>query len=188
MHTITRLGAAILALAACAAGPAFAGPTGVEIAPEVRIYGGAAEQIDLGRWAVRRFEAAGLTAPAVEIHFHAGRSGCKGNIGWAEDGRIDVCTTMVNTYSRRVMLHEIGHTWLDANVDDSLRERFLELRGLRAWNATSDPWRLRGYEQAAEVMAWGLGERIITPTMSDSAPPAIAVAYELLTGSAMPVW
>jgi hypothetical protein len=34
-------------------------------------------------------------------------------------------------------------------------------------------------------MAWGLGERIITPTMSDSAPPAIAVAYELLTGSAM---
>jgi hypothetical protein len=70
--------------------------------------------------------------------------------------------TSVNAMTRRTMLHEIGHIWLDTNTTQSLRDRFLELRGLRSWNASSDPWELRGSEQGAEIMSWALGERILT--------------------------
>jgi hypothetical protein len=190
MRKVTRLGIGIVILAASLLGwrlGATAEPS-VAVEPRVRMSGGTAEQIDLGRWAVRRFEDAGLEAPPADIRFHEDGSGCGGHIAFARAGRVDVCTTLANAMTRRILLHELGHTWLDANVDESLRERFLELRELRAWNATGDPWQLRGYEQAAEVLAWGLGERILTPAMPDNAPPAIAVAYELLTGTAMPVW
>lgn len=59
-----------------------------------------------------------------------------------------------------------------------LRERFLELRRLRARNASSDPWWMRGYEgyeQGAEVLAWGLGEPIITPSIADNDFEQLAV-------------
>jgi hypothetical protein len=67
-----------------------------------------------------------------------------------------------------------------------LRERFLELRGLRAWNASSDPWRMRGYEQSAEVLACGLGERIITPSIPDIDFEQLCGAFEFLTGVSPP--
>ena len=54
----------------------------------------------------------------------------------------------------------MGHIWLDQNLSDPERERFLEVRGLHAWNESSDTWALRG-EQGAEIMAWALGERIL---------------------------
>jgi len=60
------------------------------------------------------------------------------------------------------------------------------VRGLRAWNSSADPWGLRGYEQAAEILAWGLGERILTPTIPDNDPERIAASYELLTGTSIP--
>jgi hypothetical protein len=83
----------------------------------------------------------------------------------------------------------MGHIWLDENVGPSLRERFLELRGLRAWNASSDPWRMRGYEQSAEVLACGLGERIITPSIPDidfEHRPASRSAYRGVARNARP--
>ena len=68
--------------------------------------------------------------------------------------------------------------WLDQNVGLSTRKRFLDLRGLAAWDVQSDPWQLRGYEQGAEIIAWALGERILTPQIAD--------AYELVTGQPLP--
>lgn len=67
-----------------------------------------------------------------------------------------------------------------------MRSRFLELRELLSWNSSRDPWELRGYEQAAEIMAWALGERILTPHIPDDHLDQIAVAYELITGDALP--
>ncbi len=156
MRTITRFGAAILGLAAGVStwhvSLLEAGPTPVQVRPEVRVYG-AAEQVDLSRWAVRRFEAAGLEAPAVQIHFHGDADGCGGHLGYAKSGRVDVCTTLVNAMTRRDILHEMGHIWLDQNVTESTRARFLQLRGLVSWNTGSVPWRVRGYEQGAEIIA-----------------------------------
>jgi len=190
MHTNTRLGLAssLLTMAAFAdiAGRPLQAERAVEVGPSVMIYGATAEQIDLGRWAVRRFEAAKLEAPPVEIDFHGDAAGCGGHLGFAKAGEVDMCTTLVNAMARRNLLHEMSHIWLDMNADASVRERFLELRGLREWNASTDPWQERGYEQGAEIISWAIGERILTAQIPDNDPPQIGAAFEVLTGVAMP--
>ena len=74
-------------------------------------------------------------------------------MGYAQAGRVDVCTVLANEMALRNLLHEMGHVWIDQNVSPPVRDEFLQLRGLRAWNASSDPWDKRGYEQGAEIMA-----------------------------------
>ena len=143
-------------------------------------------QRELARWAVARFESAGLDAPTVEIRFHGSPSGCGGHLGYAKAGRVDVCTVLVNEMARRNLLHEMGHVWIDQNVSQAIRERFLDLRGLQAWNASTDPWAERGFEQGAEIMAWGLGNRILFPQIPDNDPGSISNGYKLLTGTPLP--
>ena len=155
--------------------------------PNVEVTG-ANEQLAMVRWAVERFEIAGLAPPVVQIAFHRGLSGCGGHLGLARQGEVDVCTTLVDPVARRALLHEMGHIWLDQNLSDPERERFLEMRGLHAWNDSSDTWALRGYEQGAEIMAWALGERILTPRIPDNEPIELARGFELLTGSAPPAY
>jgi hypothetical protein len=187
MRSFVRIGVAASLIAAGAFGTlARVADASVEVRPDVRIYGPTAELVDLGRWAIDRFETAGLEAPPVEIHFHQELSDCGGHLGFARDGRIDLCTTLEDAPARRALLHEIGHIWLDMNTTGSLRDRFLESRGLRSWNASDEPWELRGYEQAAEVLAWGLGERIITPSIPDNDFEQLCGAFEFLTGVAPP--
>jgi hypothetical protein len=181
----TRLGAVILGLATALLISELPSPDmerrAVEVEHEVRIYG-APLQIALSSWAVRRFQRAGLVVPHGEIHFYADLGACDGHLGYAAGGRIDVCTLDVDAMSRHAILHELAHVWLDANTSQLQRDRFLELRGLSAWNKTTGSWMLRGYEQAAELMAWVLGERIITPKIPNNDPALLAEAFELLTG------
>jgi len=95
---------------------------------------------------------------------------------------VDVCTVLVNEMARRNLLHEMGHLWIDQNVSRTDCDRFLKLRGLQAWNGSTDPWEERGYEQAAEIMAWALGTRILTAQIPDNDPVQLGAAFELLTG------
>lgn len=187
MRRIVRLGieVALLVATASAALPEGA-EASVEVGSDVRLFGATAEEVDLGRWAAHRFERAGLQAPSVEIHFHEDLAACDGYLGWAQDGRVDLCTSKVDTMTRRAILHEMGHIWLDENLTPSMRERFIESRGLGDWNTSSDPWRERAYEQGAEVLAWGLGERIVTPSIPDNDPIQLASGFRLLTGVAPP--
>jgi hypothetical protein len=157
------------------------------IRPNVEVTG-ATQQLAMARWAVERFEIAGLEPPVVEIAFHRGLSGCGGHLGFARQGEVDVCTTLVDACARRALLHEMGHIWLDQNLSDPERGRFLEVRGLHAWNDSADTWGLRGYEQGAEIMAWALGERILTPQIPNNEPMQLARGFELLTGSAPPAF
>jgi len=184
MRTVMRFGVLVLLIGAVLAGwwfrSAGAGTT-LRIRSSVEVSSATQEQLDLTRWAVERFEAAGLEPPAVEIEFQDDPSGCGGHMGYAMAGRVDVCTVLVNEMARRNLLHEMGHVWIDQNVSRAVRERFLELRGLQTWNASIDPWDQRGYEQGAEIMAWALGTRILTAQIPDNDPGSIAVAYELLT-------
>jgi hypothetical protein len=122
----------------------------------------------------------------VEIHFDLDRSGCGGHLGFAEDGRVDLCTVIVNETTRRILLHELGHVWLDEHVSAVTRARFLELRRISSWNDIRDPWDRRGYEQAAEVLSWGLGDRMLSPTVPDAGTEDLEAAFMLLTGVAMP--
>jgi hypothetical protein len=182
MRTIIRLGiqVSLVAVAAFGALPG-ATETSMEVRPDVMLFGATAEQIDLGRWAARRFENGGLRTPDVEIHFHKRLSACRGYFGRARLGRVDVCAP--DAMTQRVLLHEMSHVWLDQNVNDRVRERFLILRGLGSWNASSDPWELRGHEQGAEILSWSLSARIFTPLIPDNDPWALAAGFELLTGT-----
>jgi hypothetical protein len=189
MRTVSRFGALALPLVMLFGGWSL-GRTdardAVEIVPGVEVSADIPEQLELARWAVGRFEMAGLDTPTVEIAFHADRSGCRGHIGFALEGEVDVCTTLVNAMTRRALLHEMSHIWLDQNVTGSMRARFLSLRGLASWNAATDPWRLRGCEQGAEIISWAIGERIITAQIPDNVPTELEFAFDLLTRNSVP--
>ena len=188
MRTFSRLGASILALTALAGGWSLAArhASGVELQPGVTVFSDDPVPQQLAIWAVARFERARLKPPRVEIDFHADASGCGGHLGYAKDGHVDVCTVLVNEMARRNLLHEMSHIWIDQNVSPAVRARFLHVRSLRSWNASTDGWEERGYEQGAEIMAWGLGTRILTAQVPDNRPEQLRVGFELLTGVKLP--
>jgi hypothetical protein len=144
------------------------------------------QQLELARWGIERFEIAGLKPPSAEIGFHADPSGCAGHLGFARGSHVDVCTTLLNAMTRRVLLHELSHVWLDQHVSPWTRMKFMEVRGLASWNSTENQWRLRGFEQAAETISWAIGERILSPQIPDNEPAQMAGAYALLTGRPLP--
>lgn len=190
MRTITRLGAAILGLAAGVSTWHLSLPeaeaTPVQVRPEVRVYGAAAEQVDLNRWAVRRFEGAGLEAPAVEIPLPHRRRWVRRPSRLREErtgGRLhDPCqrddAPEPPPRDGPHLARREHHPVPAGSVP--------EFRGLRSWNASSDPWELRGYEQGAEIMSWALGERILTAQIPNNDPKQLAPAVELLTGVELP--
>jgi hypothetical protein len=183
MRTIGRFGASILALVALAGGWSLAArqASGVELQPGVTVFSEDPAQQQLAEWAVARFERAGINPPTVEIAFHADASGCGGHLGYAKDGHVDVCTVLVNEMARRNLLHEMGHIWIDQNVSRADRDRFLEFRGLRTWNASTADWDDRGYEQGAEIMAWALGDRILRAQIPENDPEQLETGFRLLT-------
>lgn len=187
MRIVAAFGALTLSIFAVLEAWASHSPGGseaVSIRPNVLVIGTATRQeLDLARWAVERFEIAGLEPPRVEIEFHADPSGCAGHLGFARRTQVDVCTTLLNAMTRRALLHEMSHVWLDQNVSSWTRTTFLEVRGLASWNSAEDQWRLRGFEQAAEIISWAIGERILSAQIPDNDPVQMAEAYALLTGS-----
>jgi hypothetical protein len=184
MRTVSRFLAPSLLIAAILGGWLLRSEQAtdtVAIRPTIEVTGATPQQLSLARWAVGRFEMAGLEPPALEIAFHGDPSGCQGHMGWARSGRVDVCTVLANEMSRRNLLHEMSHIWLDQNVGARTRDRFLDLRGLRSWNSSWDPWQLRGFEQGAELMAWTLGNRVLSAQIPDNAPSQVAAGFKLLT-------
>jgi len=159
----------------------------VAVRPSVNVYEADREQVRLVRWAAGRFEDVGLDLPDIEIHFHADAAGCGGHLGYARDGRVDVCTILENEMARRNLLHEMGHIWIDQNVSRAERARFLELRGLRTWNASTADWGYRGYEQGAEIISWALGNRILTAQIPKNGAARLATGFDVLTGVETPV-
>jgi hypothetical protein len=184
----TRLLVPVLAAAALAGGGVHpqSGPTPVIVADTVRVFGADAEHQRLVRWAFGRYEHAGLEVPPVDVHFHSDTSGCYGHLGSAFGRRLDICVVIVSEIARDALLHEMGHAWIDENVSASVRERFLEMRGLRAWNDQSVIWDARGFEHGAEIIAWGVGTRYLAPSIPDRDPQRLAAGWELLTGAALP--
>jgi len=155
----------------------------ITVAPGVSVFEADREHVRLVRWAAERFETGGLEAPAVQVHFHPDTSGCYGHLGSELGGRVDVCVVIVSEVARETLLHEMGHAWIEEHVTGSVRERFLEMRGLRAWNETTVPWDDRGFEHGAEIIAWGLGNRYMAPSIPDRDPARLAAGFELLTAT-----
>ena len=136
-------------------------------------------------WSIRRYREAGLAGlPDLEVYLHRSQDACNGGIGLYHGGRIDLCTEdSSEPYQRKFALHEMAHAWTEANVDTAVLERFMDIRGIAAWNDRSLDWKERGTEQAAEILTWGLGEGQISPLLPEATDaPTLARLYELLTG------
>jgi hypothetical protein len=183
----TRVGANKL-IACVLAVAAFVGPLGrsTPARPAIGIDGADAGQRNMVEWAIKRFRAAGLAVPPVEIDFHAAgdEAPCSEGGGFYRDGRIDLCTGVsVNAFTRKVTLHEMAHLWADRNMDTEDEQAFLQLRGLDTWNDWHVPWSERGSEQVAEVISWGIGEGVFTPLIPDNSPDELAAAFTAVTGA-----
>lgn len=162
----------------------------------VVMQGGTPEEEALLGWATARYEAAGLTLPPLVVRFHADPAVCgdlDGFIRW--DGGtfvIETCRT-AGAALHHNLLHEMAHAWdLGGGLTEDVRERFLTLRGLDAWHELSDDWPLRGAEQAAEILTWGLDRNPtrIPTRVGDVGPQddaSLTTAFETLTGR-LPLW
>jgi hypothetical protein len=169
------------------AGPDTSGSASVRVRPGIEVRGGSPDQIAMVRWAVGRYERAGLRLPALKVTFHDDTAPCKGLMGLYGGGRVSMCTGPgTNAIPRMTILHELGHAWSERAVAGDVRGRFLRLRHLDQWDAVDEPWADRGWEQVAEIMAWGLGDRIVTPRIPDHDPAALRAAYELVTDRTCP--
>jgi hypothetical protein len=156
---------------------------------ETLIIGGTPAQKVMARWAVERFTAGGMDLPSLEVRFHRTLTGCGGRMGSYRDGEAAICGTHVNSISRRTLLHEMAHAWVDANVSADLEARFLRLRQLETWNDHSVDWEERGTEHAAEIISWALdgqGTGTDRPSIPRRGPEELATAYALLTGLPLP--
>jgi hypothetical protein len=144
------------------------------------------EQERIVTWAIGRYGRAGLELPRIVLQFHDDPRGCGNNSGYTLGDRIDICTTGTRAYVRATLLHEMAHVWLEKYASEELRMGFLRLRGLNTWDSPEAPWGLRGVEQAAETIAWGLGEGTIEPLIPDDGPDGLTLAFEFLTGGRPP--
>jgi hypothetical protein len=182
MRTIERLAkaAAVMAVVAVlSAPPADAG---------IAVEGGTRTHHEMARWAIGRFEAEGFTLPDMEVRFHLDRTGCRDRMGYYADDAVDLCYVHLDLMASRTLLHEMAHGWLEANLTTADRERFLRLRALDTWNDDRADWDARGYEQAAEILAWGLGDQRNDwlPMFPNNSRHELVVAYEMLTGRELP--
>lgn len=137
-------------------------------------------------WSQNRYETNGLSLPDSNITFHRDRSNCGGFGGLHTGGegrhRIDICVGG-HSQRRETVLHELAHAWVSEHVDDSGRQDFLELRGLQGWNDGSVPWEVRGTEQAAMIIAWGLGENCAVPEdLVGDDVSTLGAGFRFLTG------
>ena len=151
----------------------------------VRLHEPNPQREEMLDWALRQYRAAGLQMPTTDVYFHTQSSGCDGYLGYTKNGRVDLCVRLaMERQPQRIVLHELAHAWAEVHLDEETRTRFMQLRSLPGWNITSDDWKVRGTEQAAEIIAWGLGDGTATPPISGNLEPsALADGFRLLTGS-----
>ena len=160
----------------------------VQVGPNAWVIDASPKELDLVRWAIGRYDRAGLALPPLEFAFHADVSGCQGRTGLYHSGIVDLCPGLViNLTTQHTVLHEMAHAWSETNVGDAVRARFLALRHLDTWNSWDEPWADRGWEQAAEVISWTIGDRTLSLwSIPRHDPTQILAAYTMLTGRRPP--
>jgi hypothetical protein len=142
----------------------------------------------LAEWAIGRFEQAGLVLPGLTIAFHDEKAECEGRYGYfraSAPAHVDICGFNGNRFlvtPKRTILHELAHAWAHENLSEDSIQAFLRFRALDTWNDPSTPWEEKGFEHAAEIMAWALlDEDAGLHSIPDTNPAVLAAAYELLT-------
>jgi hypothetical protein len=185
MDTATHTRRRIALLLVFAAASTVGGHRPAPARQPLTIHGADAAQERAIDWALHRYREAGLDGlPDLEVYLHRTHEECNGGIGLYHSGRIDLCTKESSEpYQRKFALHEMAHGWIETNVDGAVMDRFMDIRGVAAWNDRSYDWKQRGTEQAAEIVTWGVGEGEIAPLLPETVDVrTLAGLYELLTG------
>jgi hypothetical protein len=143
--------------------------------------------IEVFRWSIDRYLRGGLEVPSTTVTFHRARSECADRGGlWrsgADHSLIDVCVGGTRK-RRQMLLHELAHAWVAANLDQVQQTAFVTRRGLQTWSDTEIEWAARGIEQAAMIIAWGLDERCEQPKDLRLDDATLADEFGRLTGRA----
>jgi hypothetical protein len=161
----------------------------------LQVSNGTSALVDDLRWALGRFTLAGLAAPRVTaVRFDPYDPLCvrdDGRTTFAADGaRVLVCAEEgvpcrrfgcdAGADRRLLLLHELGHAWVDDNVPAATRAQFTDLVDVGRWS-DGDPRRL-GVEWAADTLAWGLdGDPDAPLRVGPAACPTLAAGFRLLT-------
>jgi hypothetical protein len=187
MHKATRI-AILLALPTIVLPGLDASASNVVVvAMDIRVHDATPPQVALVQWAIGRYRNAHLQLPSLDIYLHEDVSGCRGYPGFFAPGRIDLCPgVLLNLIPRDDVLHEMAHAWSLLALTSADREAFMKLRGLTTWNDLNQPWDRRGFEQTAEIIAWGIGDGVLLPLIPDNDEASLVAAYNLLTGSPPP--
>ena len=134
--------------------------------------------------ALDRFAAAGLDLPSLRIVFDDDERACQGHRGMFDPAqqpwRVTICSDLPF-----VPVHELAHAWIESNVDEPTRERYLQVRNKAGWSSSRLDWNERGVEDAAFVIQQNLTSNR-TGELDDEWNSR-ATAYELLTGTTSPL-
>ncbi|MFW2382357.1 MAG: hypothetical protein ACN4GZ_11405 [Acidimicrobiales bacterium] len=141
----------------------------------IRVYNGT-DRLEAGlRWALERFDKAGLAVPnpaSVTFTRHLelcdevlGRS-VLGPDGWRlylcfhENGHcVDDACESLTIRPKHILLHELAHVWTHQNLNDDVRAELMARLGLDVWEDRDAEWSEQAREHAAETIAWGLLDR-----------------------------
>jgi hypothetical protein len=78
---------------------------------------------------------------------------------------------------------ELGHLWLDENLEASDRRRFVELRDLSTWNSWDEPWSPSRVRARGRGRGLGPGEpNHHAADLPHGGTDGLEHAYRLLTG------
>lgn len=149
-------------------------------------------------WAMGRFEALGLPMPPVtSVAFDPYAPACDDSLALSTftgattdvlicadaESLCDENGCLEDRSSRRILLHELAHAWLNANVGEATRDAFVAEMGLSTWDEAAQPWAQRGIEWAAETLAWGLHDEPVGMfVFGDPSCQSLAEGFRLLTG------
>lgn len=143
-----------------------------------------AEYVEVVARATSAFDAAGLELPAVEIVFSEDERECYGHYGVFQPARdpwrISICSELPF-----VLVHELAHAWIKANVDEATTKAYIELRNKPTWNSPQHDWRERGVEDAAFIIQQNL---MVRPRcdLTDEWERRVT-AFEFLVGAPSPL-
>jgi hypothetical protein len=151
-------------------------------------------------WGLERFTTAGLDVPPItSVTFTVQNDLCEDlrarylpsdegiELEFCVDERSACgqpeCTEIVPGW-RAVILHEFAHAWLDAQLDEVDRQRFLDHVGLDTWRDPNLPWDEKGVEHAADTIAWGLMDRdIVMLRIGQPTEEELTEGFRILTGT-----
>ncbi len=192
MSNAARLATAIAILTTALSGQPAAAGLGHEdpLSHEVIVVDATAQQQALVDWALDRYEAAALPIPAITITFHPDSDGCDGYLGYYDPTprTLDMCNwgQHYKITPRDTLLHELAHAWSFEHMTVEDRAEFTEHRGLDHWRHDGIWWHM-GQEQAAEIIAWGVGgDEFVSVYLDDADCTELAAAYTVMTGASGP--